>query len=338
MEPTLLSRHAAQLDPRAPSNADATPVELTIEDSSITGVRAVAEPAEFDSVYQGQIAAWRESRYIDFPHQVGIESQAVCNASCDFCPYPTMKRRGDRMSDALIEKILTDLEDMPRDLPFDISFSRMNEPFLDKRIFDMCEEVRTRLQQASLWIFTNASPLIPKVAARLSAVERVTQFVVSFNDHRPDEYERVMQIPYARTVANLDALHEMHVAGALSFTPLISRVGDGSRWDEAFIHWCRDRWPRFGVRSTARFDWLGSVPMAMQASIPAVGCWQWFHLPILASGQTAFCCLDHEGTAGFGDVTERHALEVYNEPSRRRLRLEAKTRLDVEGCARCGHY
>ncbi len=313
---------------------------MTVRASECGGTsqeRAAALSA-FDPVYQGQIDAWRDSRYVDYPHQVGIESQAVCNATCDFCPYPSMSRKGERMEDALIEKILSELEEMPRDLEFDVSFSRMNEPFVDRRVMDVAMEVNRRLPQANLWFFTNASPLVPKVAARLEALSRVTQFVVSFNDHREAEYERVMGLPFARTIANLDALHEKHTSGDLGFTPLISRVGDGSDADDSFIAWCQTRWPGFEARVTQRFDWIGSLSIRTFGSIPAIGCWQWFHLPILASGRVAYCTLDHEGERSYGDVRERHVLEIYNDPARRRLRTEALTRLDVGVCSRCNHY
>jgi hypothetical protein len=37
---------------------------------------------------------------MDFPTEVTIETQAICNAACTFCTYPTMERKGNKMPDA----------------------------------------------------------------------------------------------------------------------------------------------------------------------------------------------------------------------------------------------
>jgi len=249
-----------------------------------------------------------------------------------------MERKGDRMHDALIEKILDEMGDIPADLPVDVNLTRVNGPFLDKRVMDVALEINRRFSEASLWLFTNASPLLPKVAQRLTELRSVAYFVVSFNEHRPAMYERVMKIPFERTVANLDHLHEMHAAGALAFTPTISKVGDGTPADDDFLVWVRDRWPTFASRVTDRFSWIDGAAGHSSAGVPNVGCWQWFHLPILASGKVAHCCIDHEGRHAWGDVNETHILDIYNEPSRRALREHTPSRVGVEGRNGCSHY
>jgi len=42
-----------------------------------------------------------------------VETIALCNAACSFCPYATLERKGTRMSDALVEKIIDDLTGIP---------------------------------------------------------------------------------------------------------------------------------------------------------------------------------------------------------------------------------
>lgn len=312
-----------------------TPAPLTVNGRATDADRPWSQR---ELIYK-QHAEWlASSRYVDFPYQIGIESRALCNATCGFCPYPTMKRKGQRMDDALLEKILRDMEDLPRDLPLDVNLARMNEPFADKRVPDLALELERRFPQVSLWIFTNASPLIPKVAAKLTPLRRITQFVISFNDHRPDEYTRVMGLPFERTVANIDALHEMAAAAAVAFAPTISRVGDGTPADDEFLAWCAHRWPAFQHRVTQRFDWIGSVGLTTFGDMPRTGCWQWFHLPILAGGRVAWCTLDHEGDRSRGDVRARHILDIYNEPAHRERRRTLPDRADVAVCSRCNHY
>jgi hypothetical protein len=42
------------------------------------------------------------SGYLDYPALVHLETRAVCNAACNFCPYEKLERKGTVMPDALI--------------------------------------------------------------------------------------------------------------------------------------------------------------------------------------------------------------------------------------------
>lgn len=323
--------------PKAHRKIASSPVFLTIG-----GRRSAAQDEFFDETtrqYEAGLRHLRETRYVDFPQMVGIETMAVCNAACDFCPYPTMERKGDRMPDALLRRLIDEIDaEFPKDLPLAINLSRINEPFLDKRLFPLATDIFRRLPQASIWIYTNASPLVTGVAERLTEWPRVEHFNISFNDHRPEEYERVMQIPFARTVENIDRLHALHDAGRLAFTPKISRVGDHTDADDAFKAWVHDRWPRFSVHVWERYDFVNAESVFDPGPVPAVGCQHWFRMPILASGKVILCCADSHGSAPIDDVNERSILEVYNTPERRRLRLDLPSRTEVDPCYACARH
>jgi sulfatase maturation enzyme AslB (radical SAM superfamily) len=98
--------------------------------------------------YQSQVVALRDGPYMDFPAKVTVETMVLCNAVCDFCPYPVLERKGQIMPDSLIEKILCELEDIPNRPAFEVSLSRVNEPFLDTRIFDISAEIERRFPEA----------------------------------------------------------------------------------------------------------------------------------------------------------------------------------------------
>ena len=306
-------------------------------------VDAVARPAQWtqrDERYAKWVASLVDTRYVDYPRQVSFELLALCNASCAFCPYPTMERKGDRMPDEVVDKILRELAEIPDDLPVEVALSRVNEPFLDKRIWDVARRVNDELPSSSIVIFTNGSPLVPALADRLPTLGRVATFNVSFNDHREDAYERTMKIPYARTVANLDHIHDMVVAGEIQFGVSLSRVGDGSPDDGAFIDWCRQRWPEFRAISTPRETWMGEAlgegAFQTKFDTPPMGCSQWFKLGLLAGGQDIFCCIDSSGKYGEGmNIADTHLLDIYNTPARRERRERVVLRGEVPGCRGC---
>lgn len=288
--------------------------------------------------YQQRVEQWRHSRYMDWPSHVHLETFAKCNASCCFCPYPTLDRKGERMPDALIEKVLGDLEDMPADLPFQLSPYKVNEPFLDVRIFDLLDQIRTRLPRAAILLTTNASPLTGKLLRRLIQ-HPVDRLWISFNDHRKAHYESIMGIPFLRTLESLDRIHAVKASGELGAEIVLSRVSDASPADREFTRWVANRYPLFKTAVFPRGEWLGQTagtdPTEIHSAVPAIGCTRWFELSITATGDVAHCCMDGKLEYPIGNVRDQHVLEVYNAPEYRRLRESTRTRLDATPCNRC---
>lgn len=312
------------------------------EQAKARGDKVRAFNARFGSLpentqqYQRTVDWLRESRYLDFPHEVCIETLAVCNAACVFCPYPDLARKGAKMPDALVAKIITDLQDVPRDLPFSISPFKINDPLLDVRIFDIMEECNARLPNASLRMFTNGSPLTEKHVARLARVRKLAQLWISLNHHEEERYEQIMKLPLGRTLERLDMLHRKKTAGEFPPPVLVSRVCDGSSEDQAFFGFVSARYPLFQVGMIAQSAWLGQVPgLRAAGKVHPVGCGRWFELSITATGRVAFCCMDGRAEYPIGDVSEAHALEVYNDPAYRQYRERFATRMEGAPCMFC---
>jgi sulfatase maturation enzyme AslB (radical SAM superfamily) len=68
-------------------------------------------------LYQQNLAALKSSPYRDYPLFVVLETLALCNAKCGFCPYPTMERLGTKMPDQQIDKIISGLKAIPQTGP-----------------------------------------------------------------------------------------------------------------------------------------------------------------------------------------------------------------------------
>jgi len=286
--------------------------------------------------YQRIVESLRESRYMDYPREVAIETMAVCNAACTFCPYPDLERKGDRMPDALVEKIIGDLADIPRDLPFIVSPFKVNDPLLDVRIFDILERCNERLPQAVLRVFTNGSPLTAKHVERLARVRNLEHLWISLNHHDPAGYEALMKLPWKRTIERLDLLHKAKAGGGFAPPVIVSRVTDGSADDAAFAAFVRERFPLFRPGLVPGSEWLGQVQgLIGTGKILPVGCGRWFELSITATGEVAFCCMDGKAEYAIGDVSRSHALEVYNGPAYRAYRERYATRAEAAPCSQC---
>lgn len=273
-----------------------------------------------DLMAQVGMAKLRRSPYLDYPQEVHIETLALCNASCSFCPYPTMDRQGDRMPDALIDKIIDDLRAIPSSLPFNICPFKVNEPLLDKRIFSVCEKISRQLPNAQLRLFTNGSPLTAKMIERIAAIGKLTNLWVSLNEVEPAAYEALMQLPLERTLRNLDALHGLVAQKKFPHPVVVSRVVDGSGRDEAFLTFMAQRYPMFQPFLIGTGNWSGQVAVGKNRRVPPGGCWRWYEISIMASGKVALCCMDGEGKHVIGDVNTQSVMEIYNAPSYRKMR------------------
>lgn len=280
----------------------------------------------------------RQSSYLDYPMEVHMETFAYCNAACSFCPYPKIDRKGERMSDALIDKIITDLTAIPVQHPFFVSPFKVNDPLLDTRIFDVCDKVTDRLPNASLRFFTNGSPLTDRSIERIGKLKRLGTLWVSLNEIDADRYYDVMKLPLDRTRRALDKLHAARRDGRFRLGVTVSRVADGSERDKLFVDFIGWTYPLFRPFLIGRDEWLGQVNVKKDVEVPDVGCWRWYELSIMATGKVALCCMDGEGKHVIGDVNTENVLDVYNSPRFRKLRSTLTSRRDAEApCNTCNY-
>lgn len=285
-----------------------------------------------------------EPAYLHQPREVSIETLALCNARCTFCPYPTLERKGMEMSLGLIAKMIAEMSAW--EAPFFISPFKVNEPLLDHRLRDICRQIVKDVRQAKLRIFTNGSPL---VASQIDWIQelplgRVEHLWVSLNSLDAAEYESIMGLELERTVRRLDDLHERLIERTFPHRVVVSRVisternrwfedTPGARADRAFFAEVAARWPMFGRFPIKRDGWLGYVEPS-EDEVPSGPCGRWFELSITATGKAALCCMDGEAKYSPGDVHESSLLDIYNQPSLLKMR-NSKFRGGFEPCKRC---
>lgn len=263
--------------------------------------------------------------YHSQPNEVSIETLALCNARCTFCPYPTLERQGTRLPDALIDRLIDEMAAFEH--PFHFSPFKVNEPFLDKRLLPICRKFSERVPHGTLRLFSNGSALTEKNIEGVAQLERVTHLWVSLNSHRPKEYEALMGLDFAHTAKCLDRLH----ARDFPHPVVVSRVG----MDRDFMEYVAWRWPKFQPAIIKRDAWI-DFTNADDLTVPASPCVRWWELNISATGKAALCCMDGEARFGFGDVTKQTLLEIYNHPTLKAWRDGMMDRRDAGSpCSGC---
>lgn len=264
--------------------------------------------------------------HLEYPNEVSIETLALCNARCTFCPYPTLERQGEKMPDELLTKLLDEMIGWRR--PMFFSPFKVNEPLLDQRLFTVCERVNREAPQIALRLFTNGSALTPEKIGRIALLRGVRHLWVSLNSHIPDEYERLMGLKFEQTAKRLDYLHSVPFPHPV----VLSAVGHPN---EEFRRYCFDRWPNFASITMKKDAWLGYTD-SQRLDVPDAPCGRWFELSIAATGVVTHCCMDGTGKYAIGDVTKQTMFEVYNAPQWRERRQQLVSRRQVaEPCAGC---
>lgn len=283
----------------------------------------------FHTLSFGDRVAMNRAQYLNQPLEVSIETLALCNARCTFCPYPTLERKGTRMPTAMIELLMYQMSKF--EYPFFFSPFKVNEPLLDDRLPKICETFEKCCPHGRLRLFTNGSALTAEQRDWILNLKRVEHLWISLNSTNADDYERIMGLRYAITARRLDQLHESNTRIPI----VISKVAedDGEKNLTFFLDVTR-RWPKFQCRIIKRDGWLGYVP-PNSTHIPNQPCGRWFELSILATGKVALCCMDGTGEYAIGDVNSQTLLEVYNAPSYRERRIGIVSRKAYEPCARC---
>lgn len=274
-------------------------------------------------------------KYLDYPMVVSIETFAKCNASCTFCPYVELDRINAKLDEDRVLALIDQVAAF-KTPPLRVNFSRVNEPFLDPRLFNFLEYASRKLPDSNLVLFSNGQTLTDAVIDQLNALPTFKQLTVSFNEHDPAKYKQVMGLNQPLTLKRLKNLHERYVNGELKFNVSLSRVGDSTPEDADYLDWTKHVFPSFPASSHARFDWVGSGE-GEQTVAPDSGCLQWFTLHVLADGRAAFCCIDGVGSADDGHIDKVSLYEIYNHPAKKKLRLTQTSRRDVSICRRCIH-
>ena len=262
------------------------------------------------------------ANYLDQPMEISLETIALCNAACTFCPYPTLDRKGEKMSDELIDKIIDEMATF--EFPFHFAPFKVNEPLLDKRFIDICRRVEDETL-AHLRIFTNGAALTQRRIDEIASLSQVTHLWISLNSHIAEEYEELMSMPFEKTTRRLDNLHSQDFPHPV----VLSAVGTPNR---AFVDYCQDRWPKFETCVIEKASWLGFTE-AQRLEVPDTPCGRWWELSIMANGIVSLCCMDGEGRFPIGDINKQSLLEVYR--STREQREKMMSRREVPVCETC---
>lgn len=297
----------------------------------------------------------RELPYAHHPREVSIETLALCNAACVFCPYPTLARKGAQLDSVILYELLDQMREWKE--PFFFSPFKVNEPLLDVRLEQICQTFVEICPQARLRLFTNGQPLTGRHMDWIQALPygRVEHVWISLNSTNAQEYGDLMKCSFSIVLEHLNELHTRVVKGQFKHPVVVSRVVQGALPDQARnqqtfppvmsvlsdtdCQFARDaliRWPRFQIQLIKRDSWLGYVTPS-DPRVPNHPCARWQELSITAECKAVLCCMDGKGEYVLGDVRDQSLLEIYNSPTAKAYREQTGRRGGLAPCSGCSY-
>ena len=299
-----------------------------------------------------------ENQYIQpyhkYPKSVHLETQAICNAKCTFCPYTELSRKGEKMSMDSIYKIISDLERIPKSHNWILSPYKVNEPFLDERLDAILAMIYHRLH-CSIHLISNGNFIPDKSLEALhrldKAFPRRLKITFSLNTVNPTSYKELMKMNLEKTLANLDKLHKLaEQPESKNFLNRItlSTVATNVPETKEFYSFVQNRFPKFSVTIAHMNDWIGDVQSYESHSLTDQmtlnrGCGRWADLSITSTGDLALCCMDAQGNFELGNALKTNALDLYQKKQSILTNDDGflKRRLDVTDdlpCSRCNYH
>lgn len=307
--------------------------------SAVSGFKIIRQ--EHNDALQDGLATGFLENYIDYPAEIIIETTGVCNAHCIFCPHENLPRKNLYMDDALFDRILCQLQEIPRDRLFRISPFKVNELFMDKQIFERIQKMNEMLPNAFIRIFSNLNSATPEGIERICNIRNISDINISLNSLDPLEYKELMGLNLERTLRNIRHLIDIFRAGKIKMIEKkieFSRVSISKETDLAYLRTFQELFSKdldiVEARVLIKGEWIDYKP-SNHPLHQNEKCSRWAEINICCDGRVAFCCMDGKCDYFIGDVKKNSVLEIYNSPAYRSLREETILKYEVEPCKSC---
>jgi MoaA/NifB/PqqE/SkfB family radical SAM enzyme len=262
-----------------------------------------------------------------FPRTLQIQTFTGCNADCIFCPYGetyTTQPKG-KMPIELFRRIIDEAAEhkVRRISPY-----LMNEPLMDRELFDKVRYINAKIPDCKVVITTNGHFLAPPVVDQILAMgEGIHKLYVSFQGIDKESYEKTMRgnMDFDRTMKNVEHFIETQRSRGLTRPQLWITMVDTAVIDarKAVAHW-RSR----GVASkyTTLENRGGNIKDAesfsrTHAMSYYTTCTRLFKQAyIMFNGDLVLCCVDYSREQVLGNIVGSSVYDVWNGPVAREIR------------------
>jgi len=273
------------------------------------------------------------------PAMVLIELTNTCNLKCAKCALINSQREKGFIDDALVEKVLRDIE--AANAPTEIALSGSGEPTLHPHLVDYVKAARSIHNVGVIGFATNGVALTPDLSEKLLDAG-LTRLKASLDTDDPREYLRLNgRDTYERASSNF--LNFCRINKATGNRCRVTLKGTLYDNDLALAKRLKNKWQPHvqQVRVTPVHNWAGMVTKELtgvKGQRPP--CWMlWEQIQVLWNGQITICCTDSmDGRFNMGDAYQTNLSEYWrHDPGLKKIRRlhESLNFAALPVCARC---
>ncbi len=295
-----------------------------------------------------ELSDYREALY--FPKYFQIETTRLCNARCTFCAIDQWSKETTFMSDALFEKVATELGQYKHWVKM-VNLNRTGEPLVDKKIIDRVARV-CELGMKMVSISTNASLLTPeKIRGLIEA--GLHEMWISIDSVYQEVYEaQRIGLSYEQVMENIRTVFRLR--DELKSSMLIRMRGvclydldspEGKRelagWED---YWKKYQGPRDRIYMKRPHNWGNQIDLKERIQEehangltyhPCIVPWSTLH--VTAMGKVPLCGQDFDALMNVGDVHQQTIAEIWKGPVWTRIREQHQSgrRNEINFCQGC---
>jgi len=268
-----------------------------------------------------------------------IELTNNCNLRCAKCPNIRTSRARGFIDDALVEKVLSDIESAG--ISTEIAFSGSGEPTLHPRLVEYVKAARSIPNVGVIGFATNGVALNQDLSEKLLDAG-LTRLKASLDTDDAAAYLRYNgRDAYAQVSANFRRFCEINQAKGNSCRVTLKATLYEN--DLPLGRRLKEQWEPFvsHVRVTPVHNWAG-IEIKGLNSVTAVRSpcrYLWQQVQVLWDGQITLCCMDSmEGRFNMGNAREQNLSSYWlHDPELKRIRRchEALDLKDLPDCANC---
>jgi uncharacterized Fe-S cluster-containing radical SAM superfamily protein len=257
----------------------------------------------------------------EFPRTIQIQTFTGCNADCIFCPYGETygTQPKGKMPMDLFRRIIDEAAEhgVRRISPY-----LMNEPLMDRDLFDKVRYINEKIPDCKVVITTNGHFLTPPVVDSILAMgEGIHKIYVSFQGIDKESYEKTMRgnMDFDRTMTHVNHFLETQRSRGATRPQLWITMVDTAVIDarKAVAYW-RSR----GVASkyTTLENRGGNIKDAesfsrTRAMSYYTTCTRLFKQAyIMFNGDLVLCCVDYSREQVLGNIVGSSIHAVWNGP------------------------
>lgn len=279
-----------------------------------------------------------ERGFLEFPSKIQIQTINRCNYKCPMCPYPevTAVEAQSQLDSELFYRLIDEVEAAGRSIK--LCLMLQNEPFLDRRFFDLLDYAHSRPRAVtSVSTVSNGSVLTQEMLDTLMPYDRF-YLTISVNSTDRHRYNAVHgRDLWPRVHGMLSSWQGRRDRVRLSFVLDSDSLQAGREF--------RSFWGDLGY--TTRFVPIFARVDTMEVNSPIHRVDQEYghcHYPldtlnVLSDGNVILCCNDWLHHQKYGNLHNASIAEVWNSPGLLRLRkmaLEGQLR-DEPMCRSCDY-